>query len=284
MAVFYNQATLSYNDTTTNSNIVTGEIIEVLSASKTSLQTDYTNNEVITYLINIINSGSTAVSGVSITDNLGAFAFEQTQVVPLTYIDGSARYYSNGVLQGTPTVTDSSPLVISGLTVPANGNVLVAYQARVNEFAPLATGSTIENVATITGATISTPVEVSNVLTVQDTAELTISKSISPSTVVENGQVTYTFVIQNTGNTPASAADDVVVTDNFDSVLSNISVAYNSVAWSSPANYTYDEDTGEFSTVAGQITVPAATYTQDSSTGEILINPGVGILTVTGTV
>lgn len=35
MAVFFNQATLTYNDTTTNSNIVSGEIIEVLSVSKT---------------------------------------------------------------------------------------------------------------------------------------------------------------------------------------------------------------------------------------------------------
>ena len=34
MATFTNQATLSYNNTTTTSNIVTGEIVEVLSATK----------------------------------------------------------------------------------------------------------------------------------------------------------------------------------------------------------------------------------------------------------
>ena len=37
-------------------------------------------------------------------------------------------------------------------------------------------------------------------------------------------------------------------------------------------------------TVAGQITVPAATYTQDPTTGVWTITPGVSILTVTGTV
>ena len=34
MAIFTNQATLSYNNTTTTSNVVTGEIVEVLSATK----------------------------------------------------------------------------------------------------------------------------------------------------------------------------------------------------------------------------------------------------------
>ena len=39
MAIFTNQATLSYNNTTTTSNIVTGEIVEVLSAAKNALPT-----------------------------------------------------------------------------------------------------------------------------------------------------------------------------------------------------------------------------------------------------
>ncbi len=284
MAVFFNQARLTYNGTTTDSNIVTGEIIEVLSATKTSLQTDYANNDTVTYLVNIVNSGATAVSGVSVSDNLGAFDLNGNTVVPLEYVDGSARYYSNGVLQGNPTVTAGPPLVISGITVPANGNVLVIYQARTNEFAPLATGSTITNIATVTGATISTPVETTNTLSVQDAADLTITKSISPSTVVENGQITYTFVIQNTGNTPAAAADNVTITDTFDPILTNLNVTLDGVTITSPTDYTYNEATGEFATVAGQITVPAATYTQDPATGAITINPGTAVLTVTGTV
>ena len=50
MAIFTNQATLSYNNTTTTSNIVTGEIVEVLSAAKNALDDDYRLNDVITYV------------------------------------------------------------------------------------------------------------------------------------------------------------------------------------------------------------------------------------------
>lgn len=36
MATFTNQATLTYNGGTVNSNIVTGELVQVLTASKTA--------------------------------------------------------------------------------------------------------------------------------------------------------------------------------------------------------------------------------------------------------
>ncbi len=284
MAVFFNQATLTYNDTTTNSNIVTGEIIEVLSATKTAVQDSYSQGETVAYLINIVNSGTTAVTGVTVSDNLGEYEFDETQLIPLSYVDGSVLVFANGILQATPTVQAGPPLVVSGITVPAGGNVLVVYQARVNEFAPLGTDGTIVNEATITGTSISTPIIVTSTINAVDEAVLSITKSISPSTVVENGQITYTFIIQNTGNTPAVATDDVTVTDTFDPILSDLTVTFNGVAWTEPTNYTYNEATGEFATVPGRITVPAANFTQDPETGEITVNPGISILTVTGTV
>ena len=51
-----------------------------------------------------------------------------------------------------------------------------------------------------------------------------------------------------------------------------------------PAQYTYDAATGLFSTVAGVVTVPAATITQDAATGAYTVVPGTATLTVTGTV
>ena len=284
MAIFTNQATLSYNNTTTTSNIFTCEIIEVLSAAKNALDQEYSYGDTITYAISIINSGTTAFNNLTITDDLGAYTVGTATVVPLTYVSGTVNYYANGILQTPPTVTNTSPLTVTGINVPANGNVIVLYEARVNEFAPLASASTITNTAIVSGTGLSTDITVTETITITDTAQLSITKSLSPDTVTENGQLTYTFVIQNTGNTPAVATDNATVTDLFDPILENITVTLNGVVLAEGPQYVYDETTGLFQTVAGVITVPAATYVQDPVTGQWNITPGTTILTVTGTV
>jgi len=284
MAIFTNQATLSYNNTTTTSNIVTGEIIDVLSAAKNALTQEYSFDDIVTYVISIINSGTTAFNNLTVTDNLGAYTTGTITRVPLTYVSGTANYYANGVLQASPAVTDTNPLTITGINVPAGGNVIILYSARVNEFAPLASGSTITNTAVISGTGLSNNLTVSETITVADAALLSITKSLSPDTVTENSQLTYTFVIQNTGNTATVATDNATVTDLFDPILENITVTLNGTVLTEGTQYIYDETTGLFQTVAGVITVPAATYTQDPVTGQWNITPGTTVLTVTGTV
>lgn len=284
MASFYNQATLSYNGNTTTSNITTGEILEVLSATKTALRDTYNSNEKVTYIISIINSGSTAFTGLTVTDNLGAIAGEPATSHPLTFVDNSIRNYINGVIVTAPTVTSKSPLTIAGINIPAGGNAVIIYQAAVNQYAPLDTGSTIINTATISGTGLTSDIDVSESITVDNTAMLTISKSLSPTTVTENGQITYTFIIQNLGNTAAVTSDNVTITDTFNPVLDPISVSFNGKAWTADTSYTYDSTTGAFATVPGQLTVPAATYTKDPDTGAWTVHPGVSTLTVTGTV
>ncbi|EKC61116.1 repeat domain protein [human gut metagenome] len=96
--------------------------------------------------------------------------------------------------------------------------------------------------------------------------------------------MTYTFLIQNLGNTAADAATGVVITDTFNPVLENLTVNFNGTAWAEGTNYTYDTTTGLFTGTAGGITVPAATYTQDPVTGAWGINPGVSTLMISGTV
>ena len=284
MAIFTNQATLSYNNTTTTSNIVTGEIVEVLSAAKNALDDDYRLGDVITYVISIINSGATPINNLTITDNLGAYTVGTVTRVPLTYVEGSANYYANGILQTDATAVAGPPLVISGIDIPAGGNVVALYEARVNEFAPLTANATITNTATISGTGLTSDIVVSDTITVATAPQLAITKSLTPETVPENGQLTYTFIIQNTGNTAAVATDNATITDLFNPILENISVALNGVALAEPAQYLYNETTGLFQTVPGVITVPAATYTQDPVTGQWNITPGVTVLTVTGTI
>lgn len=283
MATFFNQATLTYNDTVINSNITTGEIQEVLTITKTAVQTDYTQGGDVTYVINIRNTGTLAYNGLTVTDDLGAYTSGTQTLVPLTYQDGTATLFVNGIPQAAPTVTAGPPLAISGINVPAGGVATILYAATLNQFAPLDTDGAITNTATLSGGGI-TPVSDSETITAARQANLTISKSLCPAVVVENGQITYTFVIQNTGNTPVVATDNAVITDTFDPALSNLTVTYEGTTWTAPANYTYDPATGMFATNPGQITVPAATYTQDPVTGAVIIQPGVTTLTVTGTV
>ncbi|MBQ9938442.1 MAG: hypothetical protein IJO96_02820 [Oscillospiraceae bacterium] len=282
MATFTNQATLSYNGVATNSNVVVGEILEVLTVTKNALVDSYAANGDVTYVISIVNSGAAAFSNLTVTDDLGAYADGNLTQVPLTYIDGSLKYYVNGVLQAAPAVTAGPPLTVGGISVPAGGNAVIIYEAQVNGFAPLAAGSSIVNEAAVSGAGI-TQVSAEETVTVREGAELSVLKALSPLSVPENGQVTYTFTITNNGNTAVEAGSDIVLSDVFDPPITITSVTFEGTPWTSPANYTYDQQTGEFATVAGQITVPAATYTQNSA-GEWVAEPGVSTLVIVGNV
>lgn len=284
MAVFFNQATLTYNGGTANSNIVSGEIVEVITAAKTATPSSYRAGDVITYIVTLTNSGAVAVNGLTVTDNLGAYTQGGLNLVPLDYIDGTARYFAGGILQADPTVNDGPPLVISGINVPAGDNAVIVYQARANAFAPLGTESGITNTVSVTGAGIVNPITASATINSTDGAELSITKSVSPSTVSENGQLTYTFVIENRGNTAAVATDNLVVSDTFNPILSNLTVSLDGTVLVLGTDYTYNETTGEFETTQSRITVPAATYTQDPTTGAITVTPGSTTLTVSGTI
>lgn len=284
MAIFSNQATLSYNGTVTNSNIAYGEILEVLAAAKTSVEGSYTPGELVTYAVTLRNTGNQTVSGIVVTDDLGGYAFGGGTVYPLTYESGSVTLFIDGVLQSAPAVVAGPPLVVSGINLPGGSDAVLVYQARANEYSNPAEGGTITNTATVTAQGLGTPVTASETVEATVSPALGILKSISPSQVVDNDRVTYTFVIQNTGNQAVVATDNATVSDLFDPVLSGLVVTFNGNAWTEGVEYTYDPVGGLFTTVAGQITVPAATYTQDPVTGAYTLVPGTSTLIVTGTI
>lgn len=284
MATFFNQATLTYNNTVTTSNIVSGEIIQVLYATKTAVSPSYSAGESITYAISILNSGTTPFSGLTVSDDLGAYEFGTLALTPLTYTEGSAKYYINGTLQATVTPSGLSPLTFTDISVPAGGNAFIIYEAQANQFAPLGTDAVINNTITISGTQLSSPITAEASINPGSGALLSISKDLTPLSVPENGQITYTFVIRNTGNAEVVADDNAIVTDVFDPAIDITSVNYNGAAWAEGTNYTYDGTTGAFATLAGQISVPAATFSQDATTGEWTTSPGIATITVTGTV
>ena len=284
MAIFSNQATLTYNGTTTNSNVAYGEILDVLAATKTSVEGSYTPGTLVTYAVTLRNTGNSALNGLTVTDDLGGYEFNGTTIYPLTYEEGSATLFINGVLQPAPAVTAGPPLSVSTINIPGGGDAVLVYQARANDFADPTTAGIIDNTVTVTGDGLSAPVTATESVSAVSAPALTISKSITPSQVVDNDRVTYTFVIENSGNAAVIATDNAAISDTFDPILSALSVSFNGTAWTEGVEYNYDDVTGVFSTVPGQITVPAATYTQDPVTGAYTATPGIATLTVTGTI
>lgn len=284
MAVFNNQATLSYNGMILSSNVATGQLLEEISVTKTAVSPTYTQGDDVTYVINIVNTGTTAYTGLTLTDDLGGYTAGAGTVYPLTYIPGTVQYYVNGALRPAPTVTAGPPMSIAGVDVPAGGNATVIYAAQVNSVAPPTAGGTVTNTVSVDGGNLAEALTDSADISTVNIPVLTIAKSVNPTVVTENSRVTYTFVIQNTGNTPAGAGDGVIVSDVFDPLLNNISVTFNGAAWAPGTDYTYDTATGVFSTNAGQVTVPAATYNQDNANGAFSLTPGVSTLVVSGTV
>ena len=251
MATFTNQATLTYNGQTTTSNVTVGELTETLTAAKTAVVPTYGTDGRVTYILSLVNSGTAPLTGLTITDDLGGYAFNAGTVYPLSY---------------------------------TAGNAVIAYEAVPTAFAPPTAEGTVTNSASVTGAGLANPVTATETVAPEAAPALTINKSLSPTTVTENSRLTYTFTIQNTGNTAADAAAAIVITDTFDPRLTDLTVTLNGTALTAPTQYTYDAATGVFATAAGVVTVPAATFTQDAATGAYSTTPGTAVLTVTGTV
>lgn len=281
--IFTNQATLNYNGSTVRSNVAVGAIEGVLSVAKNALTDEYTVGDTITYVVSLINNSETTVTGLTVTDDLGAYIFNTGTVQPLTYVDGTVQYYLDGVLQADPAVTATNGLVINGISVPDGGNTVIVYSATVNEYAPLDTDSAVVNTVTVTGTGVCDVTDAETVSAV-NTALLSMVKSVTPVPVAENGELTYTFQLQNSGNTAVTDADNAVVSDTFDPILNNISVTLDGTPLTAGADYTYNETTGVFETLPGVLTIPAATFTQDATSGAWTVTPGSATLVVSGTV
>ena len=283
MATFTNRATLSYNGRTVDSNTVTGTFLETLSITKTALSDTYAAGDTVTYAVALTNVGTTPLTGLSLTDDLGAFDFGGTTLYPLAPVQGAILYYVDGVLQPALTPVQTQPLVLGGITVPAGGNALIVYETEITEAAPLGVNAGITNTATVSGNGLLEPLSDSATVTTADQPLLTITKSLSPTAVPENGTLTYTFVIQNFGNTAAVATDNVVVTDVFDPVLDITTVTLDGTVLGEGTGYTYEQATGAFSSAPSVITVPAATFARGED-GTVSVTPGQTVLSVTGTI
>ena len=117
MLTFTNQAALSYRNRVRYSNLTTGQIADALTVSKSALSGTYEADGDVTYVVRLDNNGAAPLTDLSLTDDLGGYAFDQTSVYPLSYRADSLHYYVNGVEQPAPTVTPGAPLTVSGVSV-----------------------------------------------------------------------------------------------------------------------------------------------------------------------
>ena len=287
MALFQNQATITYGGVTRASNITTGEIVDTVSMEKTALLPTYTPGGVVTYVIGIRNAGENPLTGVTVTDNLGAYGdetAEKADVIPLTYAEGSAKAFAGGVEQTAPTaqVDENGVLTFTGIEVPANGALTLVYQTTANEFAPLGEGAEITNTAAVTGPSIAEEVTAEATVTAETGPDLSITKSVDPAVVTGNTKDTYTFEVQNTGSA-TEETDAVVIRDTFSPVLTDLVVTLNGETLTEN-QYSYDGTTGEFATAEGVLAIPGASYAQDPATGAWTVDPGTIVLTVSGVI
>lgn len=283
MARFTNYATLTYSGGATDSNTVTGELLDILTFTKQAVSGSYRPGGRVTYALALVNDGAAPLTGLTITDDLGVTATGTANQAPLNYLAGTVRYYVNGAVQPAPDVTAGPPLRISGITVPAGGSAMLLYEAAVTDYAPLGTEAVITNTATVTGGALTAPVTATATVEMEPQVLLRISKALCPAVITETGRLTYTFVIENTGSLPADAEDAITLTDLFNPRLSAITVTLNGTVLAEGTGYTYQPATGAFATVPGQITVPAAAYAQRAD-GTWAVTPGTTTLTVSGTV
>lgn len=282
-----NFATVSYTSggitETRVSNIAEISVESAIGFTKTSLGNTYNDNSVLTYILTVTNSSGSDITGSTITDNLGTYVFGSTELTPLEYV-APAVLLINGqdvsAQLGVDTTTVGS-LIFTIPTIPAGTTANIIYKAQVNDYAPLAIDSTIVNTSTFESNSECADTTASATVSVANIANISIIKQMCPNPVICGDTITYTIKIYNYGNT---AAENVVLTDDFNPAPANITVSRDGVLLLG-TDYTYVDGTLTVpSAGATPVTVPAATFVQDPVTGIVSITPGVVEYTITGTI
>ncbi len=285
--ILTNQATLNYrygtNNETAVSNVTTAVLNGSLSITKTALSECYRANETLTYIINVKNNSSSTVTGAIINDDLGTFDIGNITVTPLTFI-GPAKLFINGIENsGITTVQSNDGVIFEIDEIPQNGNAQIIYLTRVNECACNNAGSIITNTATVENGcncACNEPSSAVATVTVCEYADLQIVKSVSPANITCDERITYTFVLNNYGNIPAT---EIVLHDTFEPRLKDIVVTVNGIII---PKEDYDYTCGTLTLPAEDseysISIPAAVCTRDEISGVITTETGSVQVTVSG--
>ena len=197
-----NQATLLYNNVTTNSNTAVTRILSLydLTATKEALLDTYTPGQTITYVTRVENTGSAPLYNLTIVDNLA---------------DGLIRYINTsveGYLNGSPieiavqTTTNSATFKVNSIVEPTD-NVLIIFETTTPTTRPdvLTNTQTITaNGGSTTGPIIAVTPNPSASVKLANYVSLDITKSANKASIYSGDTLVYTFQIINNGNENAT--------------------------------------------------------------------------------
>lgn len=278
-----NQASVTFESNretaTVRSNLAAIEIRSVLTVRKRALESAYRSNSELTYVLSLFNNSASALTDLIVADDLGAYTIAgPVTVLPLSYI-GSPLLYINGLPTEQLTVQERESGVVFRIPrIPALGNALLLFKARVNEFALLSTGAALTNDAAVTAAELTSPVYVSCTIPTDDFAEIRLAKQLLPDPATEGEPVSMTFAVQNYGNL---AANNVRLTDRIWPALFDLTVTVDGAV-----STDFEQTNGVFvCPAAGSsavFSVPPAVFSQNAATGAVRILPGMLVITVSG--
>lgn len=274
-----NKALFGYKNDTIKSNTVASIIQDVLTCNVYSVQKEYTKDSILTFIINIKNTGNEIIKNAIIVDDLSIYEYNGKKLNQISYIENSALLFINGEEKNIkPKYTNE--LIFDNLFIPEKGIVTIVYQVKVTQYAYLDTQSQIESHISIKGEDIIKEIKLNNIIKVEEKEDLKIEKRIEPIPLVSKSEIKITYQLLNYGNVDASSQDAGLFIDTFNPIIKNIKVEQNNTNLIQNS-YSYNQTNGLFQINKGIITVPKAKFIQTVE-GDILIEPGVTELVISG--
>jgi uncharacterized repeat protein (TIGR01451 family) len=231
--IISNQAFIHSTPIVTATNIVTHQVINIPSLAVTKVGNPPSvvqAGQTLTYTIVVVNQGPGYATGVTVSDPLPA----NTQ-----FISDSIRLSPAGI----GTVGATPPLLASEIVITPGRSVTVTFAVRVNS--PLANGTIITNIASVTADQQPTPLPSTVTHTVVATPVVNVVKT-GPAVANVGDTVIFTFTVTNGGNTLLRVLD---VVDNYAGPAARVSGDTDGDNWL---------DLAESWTYIADYTIPAA--------------------------
>lgn len=263
----FSGSTESYAETSNVSTINVREANGIL-IEKTAQVLTYAPGSIITYIVNIQNTGTNDFTGVRITDDLSGQGY-------IYYVLGSAVLYYNGVAQ-SPQIISTEPLIFTLPPLASGESMVLSYSAQVSFSLP---SSVNRIVNTVNGVGYTASGEIgstsSAAITRSESSNLSITKSSSKSIVSVDESFNYYITLTNSGSSLTNVSS---ITDTFPEyfVINTVSLKIGSGPNNTLLSTDYVIDSTNTLTVPSS-TGPTITVPQSSS-GE----NGTTVLTING--